>query len=83
MVSWAYQGTIAKFIQGYGSIAEPLSALTKKNIFKWGPETQVAFKQLKTAMVTTPVLKLPDFRQSFEIECDASSKGIEAMLMQN
>ena len=58
-------------------------ALTKKDNFKWGPDTQATFERLKQAMVTTPVLQLLDFTQPFDIECDGSSFKIGAALMQN
>ena len=72
-----------KFIQWYGKIAKPLTELTKKDNFEWGPAAQMAFEQLKKVIVTTPVLRLPNFSQPFEIEYDASSKGIGVVLMQN
>nr|GEU47284.1 transposon Ty3-G Gag-Pol polyprotein [Tanacetum cinerariifolium] len=41
-----------------------------------------SFNDLKHALLTTPVLRLPDFSKPFVIECDASSDGVEAILSQ-
>jgi hypothetical protein len=75
-------GYYHKFINNYGKIAAPLTALLKKNSFTWTPTTTQAFQTLKMAMCTTLVLALPNFTKTFLLECDASGKGIGVFLMQ-
>ncbi|XP_057429427.1 uncharacterized protein LOC130722640 [Lotus japonicus] len=75
-------GYYRKFIKDYGKMANPLTELTKKDSFSWGPEADRAFLQLKRVMTSPPVLILPNFTLPFEVECDAAGRGIGAVLMQ-
>jgi hypothetical protein len=76
-------GYYRKFVKNYGKIVTPRTALLKNNYFTWNPATDRAFQTLKMAMCTTPVLALPDFTNTFVLECDASGRVIGAVLMQD
>ena len=70
-------------MKDFSSIAVPLIEVIKKSIgFKWGKEQEKAFQLLKDKLTNAPLLALPDFTKTFEIECDASGFGIGVVLMQ-
>lgn len=54
-------------MQNYGCIATPLSNLLNKGAYEWNGAAQHAFDTLKQAMVTLPVLAIPNFSQPFEL----------------
>ena len=63
-------------MQQYGSIAAPLTQLLKEGGLKLNEEAEEAFERLKTAMMSFPVLRLPNFDPPFEIETDASGHSL-------
>ena len=72
-----------RFVRGFSHIANPLNALTKKNVpFVWTVACAEAFDKLKRALVSAPILAYPNFREPFLLFVDASSTGIGFTLAQ-
>ena len=60
-----------RFIKGFSDIAQPLHALTRKSqTWVWGPTHQHAFKTLKTAVTSAPVLTFPSDHGKFRCRRD-------------
>ena len=75
-------GYYRKFIAGYGGVAAPLTALLKREAFKWNDDAEAAFIQLKQSLMTAPLLQMSDFTKKFVVDCDASGTGFGAVLHQ-
>jgi hypothetical protein len=56
--------------------------LKKSSVFRWTELENAAFEALKHALISAPVLALPDFSLTFEIETGAFDRGIGAVLLQ-
>lgn len=79
----ALVGYYRKFVKNFGLISKPLTQLLRKGVpFIWGTSEDQAFQSLKQALVTAPVLALPDFSKAFIVKTDASDMGIGAVLSQ-
>nr|GFB03125.1 putative reverse transcriptase domain-containing protein [Tanacetum cinerariifolium] len=57
--------------------------LTQKSVkFGWGEKAEAAFQLLKQKLCGAPILALPEGSKNFVVYCDASHKGLGAILMQ-
>ncbi|GJY71358.1 putative reverse transcriptase domain-containing protein [Tanacetum coccineum] len=59
-----------------------LSLTQKKVKFDWGDKQEAAFQLLKEKLCSAPILALPEGSEDFIVYCDASIKGLGAVLMQ-
>nr|GEW88068.1 putative reverse transcriptase domain-containing protein [Tanacetum cinerariifolium] len=60
-----------------------MTKLTQKKVkFEWGDKQEAAFQLLKQKLCSTPILALPEGSEDFIAYCDASNKGLGAVLMQ-
>jgi hypothetical protein len=76
-------GYYRKYVEGFSSIARPMTQLLKKDKkFEWTPKCEECFQELKKRLVTAPILTMPDITKSFDIYCDASKLGLGCVLMQ-
>ncbi|GJR78735.1 putative reverse transcriptase domain-containing protein [Tanacetum coccineum] len=61
-----------------------MTKLTQKKVaFEWGDKQEAAFQTLKHKLCSAPILALPQGAENFIVYCDASHKGLGAVLMQN
>ncbi|GJY76560.1 putative reverse transcriptase domain-containing protein [Tanacetum coccineum] len=76
-------GYYRRFIEGFSKIAKPMTKLTQKKVkFVWGDKQEAAFQLLKQKLCSAPILALPEGSEDFIAYCDASKKGLGAVLMQ-
>ncbi|GJX86372.1 putative reverse transcriptase domain-containing protein [Tanacetum coccineum] len=60
-----------------------MTKLTQKGIkFDWGEKEENAFQLIKQKLCSAPILALPEGSEDFVVYCDASHKGLGAVLMQ-
>ncbi|GJV70475.1 putative reverse transcriptase domain-containing protein [Tanacetum coccineum] len=65
-------------------IEEPVEIMDREKSvkFEWGEKAEAAFQLLKQKLCSAPILALPEGSENFVVYCDASHKGLGAVLMQ-
>jgi len=72
-----------KFVKGFATIAERLTALNKKMVrYSWTPQAQDAFERLKQALIDVTSLAFPVPYLPCTLDTDASEVAIGAVLSQ-
>nr|GFA69654.1 putative reverse transcriptase domain-containing protein [Tanacetum cinerariifolium] len=76
-------GYYRRFIEGFSKVAKPMTKLTQRKVkFEWGDKQEAAFQLLKQKLCSAPIVALPEGSKDFIVYCDASNKGLGAVLMQ-
>jgi hypothetical protein len=76
-------GFYRRFMRDFSTITTPLNDLMKKGVaFYWGAAQERSFNTLIDKLTHAPLLQLPNFGKTFELECDTSGIGISGVLLQ-
>ncbi|GJR84084.1 putative reverse transcriptase domain-containing protein [Tanacetum coccineum] len=76
-------GYYRRFIKGFLKMAKPMTKLTQKKVkFEWGDKQEIVFQLLKQKLYSALILALPEGSEDFIVYCDASIKGLGAVLIQ-
>ena len=78
-------GYYRRFIPEFSAVAAPLTDMTKKgrpDKVVWSTESEEALETLKQALVKDPILKVADPAKPFNLQTDASDRGLGAVLCQ-
>ena len=69
-------GYFRRFVDGFSSIASPLTDQTQKKVkFEWLEACEKGFQELKDKFISARVLTLPEGNEGFVVYCDSSRVG--------
>lgn len=66
-----------KFIPDFLKIVRPITNLLRKDVkFTWTEKCELAFNTIKTALISPPMLRYPNFSIPFNVTTDTSGEAI-------
>ncbi|XP_073057250.1 uncharacterized protein [Primulina eburnea] len=78
-----HAGFYCRFIKDFSKITKPLCNLVEKeSSFIFDDNCLQAFEKIKKALVTTPIIIVPDWKELFELMCVASDYAVGVVLGQ-
>ena len=78
-----FENYLAKFLPKFSEVTEPIRQLTRKDgPWNWSASQENAFLLMKELVKEAPVLQFSDNNKPLMIQCDASGKGLSAVLLQ-
>ena len=76
-------GYYRRYCPNFAGVVSPLTKLVSpKQPFVWSDQCQAAFDNVKSMLMSKPILKSPDFNVPFELQIDASDVAAGAVLLQ-
>ncbi|KAH9290004.1 hypothetical protein KI387_034121, partial [Taxus chinensis] len=76
-------GYYRRFIKNFSKITQPLTQFLKKHVtYEPGNKAHETFEQLKEALVSSPILKNPDWSKPFIVYTDTSDVALRSTLSQ-
>ena len=74
-------GFYKRFIRDFSKISRPLCRLLENNAkFYFDESYRFAFEEIKSSLVTDPIMETPDWNKEFKIMCDVSDYAMGAVL---
>ena len=78
-----HAGFYTRFIRDFSKISRPLCRLLEKDAkFDFDESCISAFEEIKSRLVTGPIMETPNWNKEFEFMCDSSDYGMGAVLVQ-
>ena len=78
-----HAGFYRRFIKDFSKISRPLCRLLEKDAkFDFDESYKSAFDEIKSRLVTTPIMVIPDWNNDFKIMCDVSDYAMRVVFRQ-